>query len=132
MKLEHIGIAVANISEAKYLLQIIFGVLPYKTEAVESEGVITHFYHAGGVKIELLEATDPSSPIARFIEKRGQGIHHLAFSVDDAKEDFQRLTNLGLQTLGEGPKQGADGKHIFFVHPKDTQGILMEFCSNSD
>lgn len=130
MKLEHIGIAVADIDSTKLLLKTLFGVEPYKQEVVESEGVNTHFYDAGGVKIELLESTSDQSAIAKFISKHGQGLHHLAFAVDNVASDFQRLKNLGIQVLGESPKEGADGKMIFFAHPRDTSGVLMEFCSD--
>ncbi len=129
MKLEHIGIAVADIESTKNLLKAIFGAEPYKQEVVASEGVITHFYDAGGVKIELLEATSTDSAISKFILKHGQGLHHLAFSVDHVSTDFERIKGLGIQVLGEAPKQGADGKWIFFAHPRDTSGVLMEFCS---
>ena len=129
MKLEHIGIAVSDIEAADQLLFSLFGAKPYKTELVESEGIRTHFYDAGGTKIELLESISTDSAVARFLEKHGQGLHHVAFSVQDATSDFERLKDLGLRVLGDGPKDGADGKRIFFVHPKDTFGVLMEFCS---
>ena len=129
MKLEHIGIAVADVETTRNLFQLVFGAVPYKTEEVLSEGVRTHFYDAGGVKLELLESILPDSAVDRFIKKNGRGLHHLAFSVDDAARDFDRLKELGLRVLGEAPSSGADDKVIFFVHPKDTSGVLMEFCS---
>lgn len=129
MKLEHIGIAVKDISASLAFFELVFGARPYKTEMVESEGVRTHFFDAGSTKLELLESTDPNSAVARFLEKRGEGIHHLAFSVDDTARDFRRLKSMGINVLDSGPKTGADGKQIFFVHPGDTHGILMEFCS---
>ena len=130
MKLEHIGIAISDIESAKQLLFALFSAHPYKEEVVESEGIRTYFYDAGGVKLELLESISPTSEVARFLENHGQGLHHLAFSVDDASLDFERFKALGLRVLGDGPKNGADNKSIFFVHPKDTVGVLMEFCSN--
>lgn len=129
MKLEHIGIAVKDIKASKRLFEQLLGARPYKTEEVTSEGVLTHFYDAGGVKLELLESTSSSSAIARFIDKKGPGIHHLAFSVEDAEQAFKEFKSKGMNVLGNGPKTGADGKMIFFVHPSDTEGVLMEFCS---
>jgi len=129
MKLEHIGIAVADIESTKKIFELVFDAKPYKMEEVESENIRTHFYDAGGVKLELLESTSPDSAVARFIDKHGPGLHHLAFAVDDSTADFERLAGLGLRVIGESPKLGADDKHIFFVHPKDTSGVLMEFCS---
>lgn len=128
MNLEHIGIAVRDINASLEHFRILFGTSPYKTEDVESEGVRTHFFDAGGTKIELLESLRDDSPIARFLEKRGPGLHHLAFSSADAEADAVRLKNAGYRVLGDGPKPGADGKLIFFVHPSDTEGVLMEFC----
>jgi methylmalonyl-CoA/ethylmalonyl-CoA epimerase len=128
VNLEHIGIAVRDIEASLNHFRILFGASAYKTEDVVSEGVRTHFFDAGGTKIELLESLHDESPIARFLEKRGPGLHHLAFSSDDAQADAQRLQEAGYRVLGEGPKPGADGKLIFFVHPSDTEGVLMEFC----
>ena len=130
MKLEHIGIAVSDVKAARDLFLLVFGASPYKTEDVISEGVRTYFYNAGSVKLELLESISPDSAIERFIQKHGPGLHHLAFAVDDAASDYERLGALGLQVLGDAPKPGADGKIIFFVHPKDTLGVLMEFCGD--
>lgn len=130
MQLEHIGIAVDDIDAALDRFRRLFGAEPYKTEEVTSEGVRTYFLDAGGTKIELLEATSPDSPIARFIERQGPGMHHLAFSVDNATAMHAHVAALGLRLLNDAPKQGADGKQIFFVHPKDTGGVLMEFCAD--
>jgi methylmalonyl-CoA/ethylmalonyl-CoA epimerase len=132
VKLEHIGIAVSDIDASKRLYEQLFGAKPYKTEEVTSEGVITHFYDAGGTKIELLESTSPTSVIGQFLERHGPGMHHMAFSVDDLEASFDRFEELGLKLIGESPKEGADGKWIFFVHPSDTHGVLMEFCSSGD
>ena len=132
MQLEHIGIAVDDIDAALDRFRSLFGAVPYKTEDVVSEGVRTHFLDAGGTKIELLEATSPESPIARFIARQGPGLHHLAFAVEDASAMHAHAAALGLRLLNDAPKPGADGKQIFFVHPKDTGGVLMEFCSDRD
>ena len=126
--LEHIGIAVSDIEASLTHFRTLFGAEPYKTEDVESEGVRTHFFDAGGTKIELLESLHDDSPIARFLEKRGPGLHHLAFRSDDVDADFNRLKEAGYRVLGDKPKPGADGKQIFFVHPSDTAGVLTEFC----
>lgn len=128
MILEHIGIAVRDIEASLEHFRILFNAVPYKTEDVDSEGVRTHFFDAGGTKIELLESLHDDSPVARFIEKRGPGLHHLAFRSEDAEADFDRLQKAGYRVLGDGPKPGADGKQIFFVHPADTAGVLTEFC----
>jgi len=126
--LEHIGIAVRDIDASLSHFEFLFGAAPYKTEEVVSEGVRTHFFDAGGTKIELLESLNDDSPVAKFLEKRGPGLHHLAFRSDDVSTDFERLKKAGYRVLGDGPTKGADGKHIFFVHPGDTQGVLTEFC----
>lgn len=130
MELEHIGIAVRDAASALRLMEALIGERPYKSETVDAEGVRTYFLRAGGAKLELLEALDEDSPIARHIEKRGQGLHHLAFEVDDLEEAQDRLTKAGFTVLGES-RRGADGKHIFFLHPRDTGGILFEFCRQS-
>ena len=127
-KIEHIGIAVRNISEANEIYETLLGVLPYKTEKVESEGVETSFFRCGESKIELLEATSPDSPIAKFIEKRGEGIHHIAFSVVDIKSEMERLKKEGFVLLNEIPKEGADNKLVAFLHPKSANGVLVELC----
>jgi len=128
MKLEHIGIAVSNIKEANQLFGQLLGKDHYKIEQVGSESVNTSFFEAGDVKVELLEATSPESPIARFIEKRGEGIHHIAFEVEDIEAEMQRLKGLGFQVLNEAPKPGADNKLVCFLHPKSANGVLIELC----
>ena len=127
-KIEHIGIAVKNINESNELFANLFGKKYYKTEVVESEGVKTSFFKVGQNKIELLEATHNESPIAKFIEKKGEGIHHIAFDVNDIELEIKRLTNLGFRVLNEKPKQGADNKLVAFLHPKSTNGVLIELC----
>lgn len=126
--IEHIGIAVRNISEANKIYETLLGVAPYKTEMVESEGVETSFFKCGESKIELLEATNPTSPIAKFIEKRGEGIHHIAFAVADIKAEIKRLKKEGFVLLNETPKRGADNKWVAFLHPKSANGVLVELC----
>jgi len=127
-QLEHLGIAVNNIEESDKLFRLLLGSTYYKTEAVESEGVTTAFYNGGNVKIELLEATKENSPIAKFIEKRGEGLHHVAFEVEDIEKRMEELREQGFRLLNEKPKRGADNKMICFIHPKDTNGILVEMC----
>jgi methylmalonyl-CoA/ethylmalonyl-CoA epimerase len=127
-KIEHIGIAVRNLEKSNELFSKLFGKQPYKTEVVESEGVSTSFFLTGDNKIELLEATHPESPIAKFIEKRGEGIHHIAFDVDDIVEEMKRLENEGFVLLNKEPKPGADNKLVCFLHPKETNGVLIELC----
>lgn len=125
---EHIGIAVKNLKEANKLYASLFGKEHYKVEAVESEGVSTSFFQLGDTKIELLEASRPDSPIAKFIEKRGEGIHHLAFEVEDIQAEMSRLQQQGFTLLNEQPKPGADNKLVCFLHPKGTGGVLVELC----
>ncbi|MBS1505356.1 MAG: methylmalonyl-CoA epimerase [Bacteroidetes bacterium] len=127
-KLEHIGIAVKNLDESNKLFARLLGKPHYKIEEVASEGVRTSFFDAGNVKIELLEATNPNSPIAKFIEKRGEGIHHLAFEVANVKESVRAYAENGFTLLNETPKAGADNKQIAFMHPKSTNGVLVEMC----
>lgn len=129
-KIEHIGIAVKSIESAKAIYKSLLGSDSYKTEAVESEGVATSFFMIGESKIELLEATKEDSPIAKFIEKRGEGIHHIAFSVTDIKSEVKRLKGEGFIVLNETPKQGADNKWVVFLHPKSTNGVLIELCQD--
>lgn len=129
-KIEHIGIAVKDIEASNRLFSLLLNTEPYKSETVESEGVITSFFMVGGTKIELLQATSPESAIARFIEKKGEGIHHIAFGVDDADNEIARLKHQGIQMLHEKAKAGADGKLIAFAHPRSTNGVLMEVCSD--
>ena len=127
-KIEHIGIAVKNIDESNDLFTNLFGKKHYKTEEVESEGVKTSFFKIGENKIELLEATNSDSPIAKFIEKKGEGIHHIAFDVDDIEAEIKRLKKEGFIVLNEVPKKGADNKLVAFLHPKATNGVLIELC----
>ncbi len=127
-KIEHIGIAVKNLEASNELFEALLGVPHYKVEAVESEGVKTSFFKAGPNKIELLEATTPESPIAKFIEKKGEGIHHIAFDVTDIDAEIARLTAKGFTVLNNPPKKGADNKRIAFLHPKTTNGVLIELC----
>ena len=127
-KIEHIGIAVKNITEANTVYENLLGLAPYKMEKVESEGVSTSFFQVGESKIELLEATNPESAIAKFIAKKGEGIHHIAFAVKDIKAEMKRLSELGFNVLNKEPKKGADNKLVCFVHPKDTNGVLVELC----
>jgi methylmalonyl-CoA/ethylmalonyl-CoA epimerase len=127
-KIEHIGIAVNSLEEANNLYTQLLGEFPYKSELVESEKVITSFFKNGPNKIELLAATHESSAIAKFIEKKGEGIHHIAFAVDNIYEEMERLTKAGFQLLSTTPKKGADNKLVCFVHPKSAHGVLIELC----
>jgi len=127
-KIEHIGIAVKSLETSNLIFEKIFGTPPYKTEVVESEGVSTSFFMNGPNKIELLEATNPESPIAKFLEKKGEGIHHIAFDVDDIVSEIARLKAEGFTVLNEMPKKGADNKLVAFLHPKTTNGVLIELC----
>ena len=125
-KIEHLGIAVKNIEKSNLLFSKLFGKTPYKTEIVESEGVTTSFFLVGENKIELLEATNAESAIAKFIEKKGEGIHHVAFEVEDIRAEMKRLKAEGFILLNEEPKQGADNKLVCFLHPKSSNGVLIE------
>ncbi|HRN98507.1 MAG TPA: methylmalonyl-CoA epimerase [Flavobacterium sp.] len=127
-KIEHIGIAVKDLAASNKIFEKLMGAAPYKMEVVESEGVNTSFFSNGPNKIELLEATNPDSPIAKFIEKRGEGIHHIAFDVTDIEAEMARLKNEGFILLNETPKKGADNKLVAFLHPKGTNGVLVELC----
>ncbi len=127
-KLEHIGIAVKDLRSANELFSRLFGKAPYKMESVLGEAVDTSFFMIGDTKIELLVATDERSAIAKFIEKRGEGIHHLAFDVDDIVAETARLEKEGFELLNKEPKTGADNKLICFLHPKSTNGVLIELC----
>ncbi len=127
-KIEHIGIAVKSILEANKIYEALLGVAPYKSEKVESEGVETSFFKCGESKIELLEATNPDSPIAKFIEKRGEGIHHIAFAVENIESEMARLQKEGFVLLNEKPNKGADNKLVAFLHPKSANGVLVELC----
>ena len=127
-KIEHIGIAVKSLEISNLLFEKLFGAPSYKQEEVASEGVKTSFFMNGPNKIELLEATNPESPIAKFIEKKGEGIHHIAFDVENIITEMERLKNEGFILLNEVPKKGADNKLVAFLHPKHTNGVLIELC----
>ncbi len=128
IRIEHIGIAVKDLATAEALYTKLLGTEPYKREAVESEGVITSFFKTGPNKIELLESTRPDGPIAKAIEKRGEGIHHIAFEVADIRTEMARLKAEGFTLLNEEPKAGADNKLVCFIHPKSAGGVLVELC----
>ena len=127
-KIEHIGIAVKDLETSNALFTKLFGIGNYKVEEVVNEGVKTSFFKAGPNKIELLEATNPESPIAKFIKKKGEGIHHIAFAVTDIISEIARLKSEGFVILNETPKRGADNKLVAFVHPKSSNGVLIELC----
>lgn len=127
-KIEHIGIAVKNLAEAEKTYTTLLGVAPYKREAVESEHVTTTFFKVGDTKIELLEATSPESAIARFIEKRGEGLHHVAYDVTDIRAEMKRLKEEGFIFTRDEPFRGADNKLVCFIHPKSAGGVLTELC----
>jgi methylmalonyl-CoA/ethylmalonyl-CoA epimerase len=127
-KIEHLGIAVKDLEAANKTYRAVLGAEHYKTETVESEGVSTSFFKIGESKIELLAATNEDSPVAKFISKRGEGIHHIAFLVDDIEAEIQRLKAEGFRLLNEVPKPGADNKLVAFMHPKDANGVLVELC----
>jgi len=127
-KIEHIGIAVKDLEVSNKLFASLFGEKQYKEEEVVSEGVKTSFFKSGPNKIELLQATNEESPIAKFINKKGEGIHHIAFAVSDIKVEIQRLKKEGFVVLNEIPKKGADNKLVAFLHPKTTNGVLIELC----
>lgn len=129
-KIEHIGIAVRDIEASNAVFKALFGEAHYKIEDVESEGVKTSFFMCGPNKIELLQATHAESPIAKFIEKKGEGIHHIAFAVDDIESEIERLTNEGFNLIHKVPKKGADNKLIAFLHPKSTNSVLVELCQD--
>lgn len=131
-KIEHIGIAVKDLEKSNTLFASLLGKPHYKIEEVASEGVKTSFFKTGPNKIELLEATNPDSPIAKFIAKKGEGIHHIAFAVADIKSEIQRLKQEGFTVLNETPKKGADNKLVAFLHPKTTNGVLIELCQDID
>lgn len=127
-KIEHIGIAVKSLEVSNVVFEKLFGAPAYKSEEVETEGVNTSFFMNGPNKIELLEATNPESPIAKFIEKKGEGIHHIAFDVEDIVSEIARLKAEGFIVLNDIPKKGADNKLVAFLHPKSTNGVLIELC----
>ena len=130
-KIEHIGIAVDNIESSLKIYEEVLGSMCYKTEIVVSEAVKTAFIAVGESKIELLEATSADSPIAQFLNKRGKGIHHIAFDVDNLEEELNRLSRLDYQLIHKSPKVGADNKLIAFLHPKSTDGVLIELCQDN-
>ena len=127
-KIEHIGIAVRDLEVSNLVFEKLFGAPAYKSELVESEGVNTSFFMNGPNKIELLAATNPESPIAKFLEKKGEGIHHIAFDVEDIVSEITRLKEEGFIVLNQVPKRGADNKLVAFLHPKSTNGVLIELC----
>jgi methylmalonyl-CoA/ethylmalonyl-CoA epimerase len=131
-KIEHIGIAVKDLEAVNKVYGKLFGYEHYKTEMVESEGVSTSFFKCGESKIEFLEATRPDSPIARHIEKRGEGMHHVAFAVDDIRAEMKRLEKEGFILLNKEPKKGADNKWVAFLHPKSAGGVLVELCQERE
>ncbi|MCX6290663.1 MAG: methylmalonyl-CoA epimerase [Bacteroidetes bacterium] len=128
LKIEHIGIAVRNLETANKLFSILLNTEVYKEETVESEGVMTSFLKTGETKIELLQATGEQSPVSKFIEKKGEGIHHIAFEVENIKDAMKRLKESGFILLSEEPRVGADNKLVCFLHPKSTNGVLVEIC----
>lgn len=130
-KIEHLGLAVNNLDEAIPLYEKLLQTTCYKTESVSSEGVNTAFFQIGETKIELLEANNQNSPIAKFLSKRGEGFHHVAFEVDDIEEELARLQKLDFILLHLSPKEGADNKRIAFLHPKSTMGMLIELCQDN-
>ncbi|NQW37542.1 MAG: methylmalonyl-CoA epimerase [Flavobacteriales bacterium] len=129
-KIEHIGIAVKDLDVADALYEKLLGVTSYKTEHVESEGVKTAFFKIGTTKIELLQATNETSPIAKFIDKKGEGMHHIAFAVADINAEILRLEKEGFTVINKTPKRGADNKLVAFLHPKNTHGVLIELCQD--
>lgn len=131
-KIEHLGIAVRSIDASLQIYEKLLNQSCYKTENVESEGVKTAFIQIGETKIELLEATRPDSPIAKFLEKKGQGIHHIAFDVSDIEAEIKRLQSEGFELIHQSPKEGADNKLIAFLHPKSTDGVLVELCQEKE
>lgn len=129
-KIEHIGIAVKDLEKSNFLFTDIMGCKPYKIEEVAHQGVKTSFFKAGTNKVELLQATHKESPIAKFIDKKGEGVHHIAFAVKDIKSEIRRLQSKGFTVLNETPEKGADNKLITFLHPKSTNGVLIELCQD--
>jgi methylmalonyl-CoA/ethylmalonyl-CoA epimerase len=130
IRLEHIGIAVRSLETSNALFEKLLGVAPYKVEEVASESVLTSFFKTGESKVELLEATSPESAIAKYLEKRGEGIHHVAFEVADIHAEMQRLENEGFTLFSKEPKRGADNKLVCFIHPKSANGVLVELCQS--
>jgi methylmalonyl-CoA/ethylmalonyl-CoA epimerase len=130
-KIDHIGIAVKNLEISNLVFKKLLGVAPYKSETIENQGVNTSFFEVGDTKIELLEAIDSSSILACFLEKRGEGIHHIAFSVDDIYLEIKRLQSEGFVVINEKPQLGADNKWFVFLHPKEIHGVLIELCQEN-
>ena len=130
LKIEHIGIAVRDLEKSNALFTALLGAGPYKEEEVTSERVKTSFFRMGASKVELLEATGAESAISRFIDKKGEGIHHIAFEVKDIRAEMRRLAAAGFQLLNEEPKRGADDKWVCFLHPKSANGVLVELCQS--
>ena len=128
-KIEHIGIAVKDLNEAVERFSKLLNTSPYKTEKVESEGVSTVFFETGESKVELLESTDPNGPIGKYISKKGEGIHHIAFDVDDIQSEIERLKGEGFDVIGD-IREGADNKLVCFIHPKSANGVLIELCQD--
>jgi methylmalonyl-CoA/ethylmalonyl-CoA epimerase len=128
LRVEHIGIAIKEMEAANKLFESLLGVANYKVEEVLSENVLTSFFKTGETKIELVGATNENSPIAKYISKKGEGIHHIAFETDDIVAEMARLKSLGFELLSDVPKKGADNKLICFLHPKSTNGVLVELC----
>lgn len=131
-KIEHLGIAVEDLEKSIPIYEALLNTSCYKKESVESEGVQTAFFQIGESKIELLQATNPDSPIAKFLAKKGKGFHHIAFDVEDIQAEIQRLKSLGFELIHESPKDGADNKRIAFLHPKSSDGILVELCQEKN
>jgi len=127
-KIEHIGIAVEDLEKSNQLFARLLGKTHFKTEIVEGEGVETSFFQVGETKVELLQATRPDSPIAKYLEKKSEGVHHIAFDVEDIHAEVIRLKEAGFEILNETPKQGADNKLVVFLHPRSTNGVLVELC----
>ena len=130
-KIEHIGIAVKDLKKSEKLFEKLLGEKPYKTEEVKSEGVVTSFFKVADQKVELLHAASEDSSISKFIEKRNEGIHHLAFHVDNVEKEVERLQGLGFEFISPIPKKGADNKMIVFLHPRTTNGVLIELCEEA-
>ena len=127
-KIEHIGIAVKDLEKSNELFRKLLGKEHFKTEIVKGEGVATSFFQVGETKVELLQATRPDSPIAKYLEKKSEGIHHIAFDVEDILDEVARLKAEGFEILNETPKEGADNKLVVFLHPRSTNGVLVELC----
>jgi methylmalonyl-CoA/ethylmalonyl-CoA epimerase len=129
-KIEHIGIAVSDLEKSNELFARLLGKTHFKTETVAGEGVQTSFFQVGETKVELLQATRPDSPISKYLEKKSAGVHHIAFDVEDIHAEVIRLKEAGFEILNETPKQGADNKLVVFLHPRSTNGVLVELCQN--